>query len=70
MMKTGSNDGRERAVNTAPHDGAEVTDEGQAAVDRERHRGRPQKSREPLHALIVHFDARGSSDPPPMGEED
>jgi hypothetical protein len=69
MTKTGSKDDRESAANTAPDDVATATGEGQAAGERALPRARPQKAREPLHALIVHFDARGSSTPSAEDQE-
>jgi hypothetical protein len=70
MTKNGSFEARESAANALPDDMAAVTREGQAADERERDHGRAQKTREPLHALIVHFDARCSSDPSLADQED
>jgi hypothetical protein len=69
MTNKQSKDARESATSTLPDDADTVKGEGQDAADRERLRIRPEKKREPLHALIVHFDARGSSEPPEWDQD-
>jgi hypothetical protein len=39
------------------------------AAEREPRRSAPRQPREPLHALIVHFDAQASSELPAADEE-
>ena len=70
MSKKGSNDVMESAAEGLFNDAGAVVKEGQPAADREFDRSTPEKARVPLHALIVHFDARGSSDLPPADQED
>jgi hypothetical protein len=71
MTNIAPEDSFDPAADKATDVAANVADRGQpGAVEREPRRSRQGKLREPLHALIVHFDADPSSRPPPAAGED